>query len=113
MELEEAQDKARLVVKDIQEWFVQRGLCAANDVPEDIGVYGDDGDYPGHEIIRYDGMYIEIFNGYYDGDLSDECGQPVDNLHRIMDKHFNSEWDMENHFCINVHNVTSQNWEDG
>ena len=100
MELEEAQALAQKVVTELKQMLTD---FTGNDEFEDIGVYGDDGDYPGHEIIRYDGSMIELIE-YYEGSGDKDGMHPSDHLSRIMNKYFD-EWERENHFCLTVYGI--------
>ena len=109
MNLEEAQEKARLAVKDLQKMYTM-----FTDDPEpysDIWVFGDDGDYVGHEIIRYDGPMISLINNGTIEGIRDKDGKyPIDHLHEIMSKYFEN-WERENHFCLNVYGIEDDSSE--
>jgi len=99
MKLEEAQALAEKAVVELKKMVHD---FTGDDSYEDIGVYGDDGEYPGHEIIRYDGTLIELTE-YFEGSPRDGK-YPIDRLSEIMNKYFD-EWERENHFCLNVYGI--------
>ena len=103
MNLEEAQVKARLAVEDLKKMYT---MFTGDPEPyEDIWVFGDDGNYVGHEIIRYDGPMIPLIqNGIIEGAKDKDGLYPVDHLHKIMSKYFDN-WERENHFCLNVYGI--------
>jgi len=104
--LKEAQDKAWLAVADMKKMYT---LFTGDTEPyEDISVFGDDGNYAGHEIIRYDGPMINLIeNGTLEGYRDKDGKYPIDHLHEIMSKYF-EEWDRENHFCLNVYGIEEE-----
>ena len=103
MNLEEAQEKARLAVKDLQKMYTI--FTGEKEPYSDIWVFGDDGDYVGHEIIRFDGTMISLINNGTIEGYKDYLGlYPVDHLQMIMDKYFNN-WERENPFCLNVYGI--------
>ena len=103
MNLEEARVKARLAVEDLKKMYT---MYSGDTEPyPDIWVFGDDGDYVGHEIIRYDGPMISLINnGTIEGHRDKDGLYPVDHLHKIMSKYFDN-WERENHFCLNVYGI--------
>ena len=106
MDLETARLKAGLAVADIKKMY--KDFTGDPTPYEDIGVYGDDGDYPGHEIIRYDGNLISLIENCTIEGIKDKNGlYLIDHLHNIMSKYFD-EWERENHFCLNVYGVDNE-----
>ena len=104
MKLEQAQELAHKAVADLKKMLQD---FTGDSEFEDIGVYGDDGDYPGHEIIRYDGSLIELIE-YYEGNGDVNGKHPIDHLHEIMDKYFD-DWDRESHFALSVYGISANN----
>ena len=103
MDLEEARAKARLAVEDLKKMYTM--YTGDTEPYKDIGVYGDDGDYIGHEIIRYDGPMISLIEyGTMEGYRDKDGKYPIDHLSEIMFKYFD-EWERENHFCLNVYGI--------
>ena len=103
MTLKEAQAKARLAVEDMKKMY--KHFTGDPSPYEDIWVFGDDGDYIGHEIIRYDGPMISLINnGTIEGYRDKDGKYPIDHLHEIMSKYFDN-WERENHFCLNVYGI--------
>jgi acetylornithine deacetylase/succinyl-diaminopimelate desuccinylase-like protein len=87
-------------IEEIRYWSFQENDSLAS---IDIGVYVDDAEQVGEELIRYDG----VIEGAVEGSM----GYPSkgwDAWNKILDKHFGEfEWEHPAHFAVSVYDIDS------
>lgn len=100
MKAVKAVKSAFAAIEEIRYWSFQEYDALAG---VDIGVYVDNSDNVGEELIRYDGVI--------DGAVESSVGYPS-KMHnawdKILDKHFGeSNWEHPAHFAVSVYDIDS------
>lgn len=91
-------------IEEVRYWsFQENGSLAA----VDIGVYVDNAEQVGSELIRYDG----VIEGAVEGSMGYES-KGWDAWNKILDKNFGEfEWEHPAHFAVSVYDIDSADGE--